>query len=289
MRTIIGQNEVWSYFDGDDEPQEIKNTDIRGSTGCSVSDYLDLAKKVATLQYRNPDQVFLFRGQPSDYKNQKNNTTLKPSLFRPAKGKKQVPNVSRLSDRFEYLNRAESLLVAHYSKNEKFLGKDRLKKYRILRWSILQHYEICFTPLLDVTHSIRVAASFASKACNKEAYFYVLGVPSINGSVTASAESGLQVVRLSSVCPPSAIRPHIQEGYLLGEYPDMPDIAQKLHYKSYEIDFGRRLIAKFRFNPDTFWDEDNFPQIKHDALYPDAHDPLFKMAQKIKSELGPQE
>lgn len=38
---------------------------------------------------------------------------------------------------------------------------DRLKRQRILHWSILQHYEVSATPLLDVTHSLPIAASFA--------------------------------------------------------------------------------------------------------------------------------
>jgi hypothetical protein len=262
---------------------------IRGLEAHYVNNYLELATKVANLQYKNPDYVLLFRGQDDDYKNQSKRTTLKPSLFRSIKGTSKAPDLACLSKRFEYLKNTEDLLVQQYTDNKSFAGKENLKKYRILRWSILQHYEICFTPLLDVTHSLRVAASFASGKKVEYAYLYVLGVPNISGSITANIESGLQIVRLSSACPPNAVRPHIQEGYLLGEYPDMPDLNQKLHYQSYEIDFGRRLITKFKFKPSTFWDKENFPQIKHNALYPDDHDPLFEMAQKIKTKLGPQE
>lgn len=289
MRTIVGKSEIWSYFDDGSEPKLAKNNDIRSASGHTVNSYLELATKVATLQYRNPEHILLFRGQSSDHKNQFKNTSLRPSLFRPAKGVKKIPNTARLINRFDYLKRAEVALTEHYSCNPGFWGTDRVRKYRVLRWSILQHYEICFTPLLDVTHSLRIAASFASVENKDTCYVYVLALPNISGSVTANAESGVQIIRLSSICPPTAMRPHIQEGYLIGEYPDLADIDQKQHYKANEFDFGRRLIAKFRFNPDTFWDEDNFPQIKHNALYPDAHDPLFKMAQKIKSELGPQE
>jgi hypothetical protein len=32
----------------------------------------------------------------------------------------------------------------------------------------------------------------------------------------------------------------------------MTGIDQKQHYRHYEIDFGRRLIAKFKFKPRTF-------------------------------------
>ena len=48
---------------------------------------------------------------------------------------------------------------------------------------------------------------------------YVIGVPNISGAISASAEAVLQVVRLSSVCPPSAVRPNVQDDYLVGEYP----------------------------------------------------------------------
>jgi hypothetical protein len=136
---------------------------------------------------------------------------------------------------------------------------------------------------LDVTHSLRIAASFASANDNREAFVFVLGVPNLSGAVTASAEACLQIIRLSSVCPPSAVRPHIQEGYLLGEYPEMGGIDQKQHYKHYETDFGRRLVAKFRFEPARFWSP-NFPRVRKGALYP-KRDPLLTLANSIKSDL----
>ena len=66
------------------------------------------------------------------------------------------------------------------------------------------------------------------------------------------------------------MRPHIQEGYLLGVYPDLVDYAQRENYAHYEMDFGRRLVAKFVFNPATFWKNDNFPKVTRRALYPSA-------------------
>lgn len=137
-----------------------------------------------------------------------------------------------------------------------------------------------------MTHSLRIAASFASLNAASEAYIFVLGVPNLSGAVTASAESGLQIIRLSSVCPPSAVRPHIQEGYLLGEYPEMAEFEQKANYYHYEIDFGRRLVAKFRFKPSSFWQNPNFPQINREALYPSLkHDPIFQLADRIKKAI----
>lgn len=179
------------------------------------------------------------------------------------------------------------MLVEEY-RNRGLLGRERLERQRILRWAILQHYEICPTPLLDVTQSLRIAASFASLANPAEAFLFVLGIPHISGAITASAEAGLQVVRLASVCPPSAVRPHIQEGYLLGEYPDFSSAEQKLHYSHFEMDFARRLIAKFVFEPATFWEKSsNFPQVPRKALYPrNAQDPMCELADSVTSMIG---
>jgi FRG domain len=187
----------------------------------------------------------MFRGQSGDYRNRGGRTSLRPSIMR-AESSNKVLSSGIIADRYERLRAAEKSLVLRYQKTNG-PGIDRLRRQRILRWSILQHYEICKTPLLDVTHSLRIAASFASDNDADEGFVFVLGVPNLSGAVTASAEAGIQIIRLSSVCPPLAVRPHIQEGYLLGEYPEMGGLDQKQHYKAYEIDFGRRLIAKFRF------------------------------------------
>lgn len=277
----IGSKELWSFFDKESAAKKAANTEIRKGSGHKVTSYLELATKVAELQFRNRNHVLLFRGQNADYRNVQRNTTLKPSLLRREHGMDKNPGAPHLTHRFETLRRAEQKLIADYS-SAGLLGKTRLKRHRILRWSLLQHYEVCATPLLDVTHSLRIAASFASISATKSAYLFVLGVPNLSGAVTASAESGLQIVRLSSVCPPSAVRPHIQEGYLLGEYPDLGDYEQKDHYEHFEVDFGRRLVAKFRFDPETFWKGDPFPLVSKKELYPDSSDPVFTLAQGIR-------
>src|SRR5258706_8270901 len=221
---------------------------------------MDLATKVAELQFRNRDFVLMFRGQAGDYKNRLRYTSIKPSLLRGAKPS-SVPSDTELDRRFTRLVAAEQALVVEYERRGLF-GRERLARQRILRWAILQHYEICDTPLLDVTQSLRIAASFASLSGERDAYVFVLGIPNVSGAITASAEAGLQTVRLASVCPPSAVRPHIQEGYLIGEYPEFASAEQKLLYSHAEMDFGRRLIAKFRFEPESFWQKSGrFPQV----------------------------
>jgi hypothetical protein len=282
----IGKQRIWSFFDDKKFCRDVDNTTIRKGEGHQVESYLDLVRKIAELQFRNRDHVLLFRGQTGDYRNKKDNTTLKPSLFRPEGGNN--PSEETLVARFEELEAAEEQLILRY-KGPDFLGVERLGRHRILRWAILQHYGVCPTPLLDVTHSLRIAASFASlpPASGRagKSFIFVLGVPNLSGAVTASAEAGLQIVRLSSVCPPTAMRPHIQEGYLLGEYPDIAGYQQNARYEPYEVDFGLRLVAKFWFDPKDLWKRADFPKVPSEALYPNKDDPLYEMTNAVSEEL----
>jgi hypothetical protein len=284
----IGGQKIWSYFDDAEHVQQAASQKIRHSQGHKVDTFFKLAMKVAELQFLNRDHVLLFRGQKDDHKTEKGNTTLKPSLFR-LNGTK-LPTQEVLERRFERLKLAEHALVSHYIAGN-LKGGERLKRHRIIRWAILQHYEVCRTPLLDVTHSLRIAATFASlHNAGDTTFLYVLGVPNLSGAVTASSEAGLQVIRLSSACPPEAVRPHLQEGYLLGEYPEIADFEQNAHYSYYEMDFARRLIAKFRFDPSELWHSKNFPPAPEEALYPKQHrDRLLTVTDEVKASIGAEE
>jgi hypothetical protein len=281
----IGHQEIWSFYSAAGDIKRVKNIEtVRAGAGHRVTSFLELAKKVADLQFRNREHVLLFRGQNNDFFSGKDLTMLRPSIFRHPIPHK-IPGEAELTRRFEKLERAEQALVQRYE-IAGLLKPELLKRQRILRWSILQHYHVCGTPLLDVTHSLRIAASFASLKATADAFVFVLGVPNLSGAITASAEAGLQIVRLSSVCPPTAVRPHIQEGYLLGEYPDISKYGQKALYHAYEIDFGRRLVAKFRFDPQTFWKPDTFPKVEEQDLTPHAiDDPLSKLADEVRKAL----
>lgn len=284
---LIGSQRIWTFEAGGSKTSPSTVTAIRKARATPVANFMELATKVAELQYQNRDFVLLFRGQSGDYRNKAGNTSLKSTLMRASTSSK-VPTAVTLGARFAVLKVAELALVREYESHG-HPGIDRLKRQQILRWSILQHYEVCPTPLLDVTHSLRIAASFASEGATKdEAFIFVLGVPHISGAITASAEAGLQIVRLASVCPPSAIRPHIQEGYLLGEYPDLSGVDQKQHYSHAEMDFGRRLIAKFSFAPSSFWGGSGyFPQVPKAALYPASMlDPLVDLAAAVKAAIN---
>lgn len=280
----IGEQKTWSFLANTTDAAEVSNRAIRSDLGHRVKTYFELAMKVAELQFLNPEHVMMFRGQRKDHRTKRGPSLLKASIFRNNGNKR--PNMNTVRKRFSHLNRAEEALVHHY-KDAKFKGFKQVERHRIVRWAILQHYEICHTPLLDVTHSLRIAASFASdENMSREAFVFVFGVPNVSGAVTASSEAGLQIVRLSNACPPDAVRPHIQEGYLLGEYPEI-SVSSKSNYRLFELDFGRRLIAKFRFNPESFWSSENFPKFEHDALYPtESRDRLLRVAQEIKESIN---
>jgi hypothetical protein len=283
---MIGHQTILSFSADSDRIGALTCRGIRKRGAHRVRNYMDLATKVAELQFHNRDHFLMFRGQHGDHRNRSGHTSLKPSLMRAPDSAKTVTERT-VERRFRTLVAAEQTLVAEY-RRRRLVGRERLERQRILRWAILQHYEICRTPLLDVTQSLRIAASFASNRATRQGYVLVLGIPHVSGAVTASAETGLQVVCLASVCPPTAVRPHIQEGYLLGEYPDFTSAEQQLFYSHAEMDFGRRLIAKFCFDPDRFWDErGNFPQVAEHALYPGAsQDPMWSLAAAVKSAIA---
>ena len=284
MMETIGTQTIWSLFDADGDPKIASNTQVRRSGGHLVDSYVDLAQKVAALQFLNREHVLLFRGQARDYKTDVGLSTMKPTIFRP-QGARGTIRGSTLRTRFQTLRNAEKRLLELYE-SEDLIGADRLARHRLLRWSILQHYDVCPTPLLDVSQSLRVAASFATSDEHQDAFVYVLGVPNLSGAVTASSEASMQIVRLSSACPPSAMRPHFQEGYLLGEYPEIADVRPSGSYKQAEMDFGRRLVAKFRFRTSRFWRSDTFPKLALKALYPaGTRDPLERLMAELKMEL----
>lgn len=279
--TIVGYKPLWSFIGDSEKAIESTNESVRMGAAHHVESYAVLARRVAELQFRNPSYVLSFRGQSKDYVGPEG-SMLRPNLFRTPGSDSPEEHNARVARRLGRLKAAEDYLVREYRNQIDRLGNTFVTRYRIVRWSIIQHYEVCRTPLLDVSHSLRIATSFAKlDDAADDAFLFVLAVPHISGAVTVCAEEGLQTVRLASVCPPSAIRPHLQEGYLLGEYPEIDEFDQKQHYGVNEVDFGKRLIAKFHFNPTTFWDA-NFPRVGSSALYPDP-DPMLDFSRIIKA------
>lgn len=260
----------------------IDEKDVASGDGFPVDTYRELVEYCAALAYLNKDHLLFFRGQGVDFKNKNNKSTFYPSIYRGDYLPKR-----EVEHRFDILNQASSKLVELLSTRTKD-GTGELKRKKYIQWSILQHYEVCGTPLIDLTHSLRVACSFAQlENGNDHAYVYVFGLPYITNRISINSEHDLINIRLLSICPPDALRPYFQEGYLAAT----SDIEHQYDSKS-ELDFNRRLVVKFRIpNSSKFWGKD-FKIIPKSALYPQQdifHSICKEIELDVKRELKPGE
>jgi hypothetical protein len=268
MRAIEGKltPDLLEFVEGD--PKLVANKD-----GFPVNRFRDLVMETARLSYLNKDHLLFYRGQTHDYRNRGNSSTFYPSIYRA-----DYLAQRELDNRFRVLNGSCDALVKLFVDRE-INGFKEVKRRKFIQWSILQHYEVCSTPLLDFTHSLRVACSFAlQNNILDKAYVYVFGLPYITNRITINSEHDLVNIRLLSICPPDALRPFFQEGYLAGT----DDVTNEYDLKS-ELDFNNRLIAKFVIpNDGSFWGE-SFHQIPENSLYPD-NDPIEQVCNEIKDQ-----
>lgn len=249
----------------------IGNQRMSEATAYPVSSYLELVKHIAKLAHLNKDYLLFFRGQAKDHINKAGSSTIYPSIYR---GDRVTHN--EILRRFQVLEES-SRQLSNLFEEQRINGYRELIRKTFIQWSILQHYEVCNTPLLDLTHSIPVACSFAQHDNNHpKAYVFVFGLPYITNRISINSEHDLVNVRLLSISPPDALRPYFQEGYLAGttdittEYPDKT-----------ELDFRNRLIAKFRIpNNNNFW-ERGFSIIPNDLLKPE-NDRVKDLCRSIK-------
>lgn len=240
-----------------------------------VSTYRALVEHVAKLSYANRDELIFFRGQDKDFQSRVGGTTLYPAIYRG-----DVVPTRELRHRFDILEQAARLLVERFKAAE-IDGHSELRHKRYIQWSILQHYEVAATPLLDLTHSLRVACSFAQlHSTDPTCYVYVLGLPYVTNRITINSEHDIVNIRLLSICPPAAVRPYFQEGYLAGTADVTTDFDSKT-----ELDFRNRLIAKFAIPRarDAFWGA-GFDRIPESVLFPRG-DEILDLCQNLKSEL----
>jgi hypothetical protein len=269
-----------------DEPEIVRldavGLPLASKEGHAVRSYVELLRKIAALSYHNSRFQLLFRGQCKDYRmnlrgEPANRSSLFPSVLRPIAGPQRD---LLLEGRFERLARAEALLAEE-------LGDADVRKLRIVRWAILQHYEVCETPLLDVTLALQIALTFAtSDPRSDEGYLYVFAVPQLTGPVSVSTESMTQTVDLSQVCPAEALRPHFQSGVLISDYPEYTN-RHETHNKLGFLanSFGCRLLGKFHLLEAGNWRSEGFTPTPAGILFPDAHDTWHKATQTVRSKL----
>lgn len=232
-----------------------------------------LMRIVAGISAYNPSYAVLFRGQSRDYRAGKA-TCILPSIYRGISSSSEEAAVE-LDRRFSRLGVASDLLAQALNGGEtkKFVAR------RIQQWALIQHYEICETPLLDLTRSLRVACWFAlSEASGGDSpVLYVFGMPYMHDRVALDSNCELFQMNLVSLLPPNAERPAFQEGVLAGyEQPDKKQQAIK------NSDFSRRLLAKISLpRTDAFL---NSIGLKKGLIYPED-DPYLPVAKIISAQL----
>jgi hypothetical protein len=251
------------------------------SPGHDVSSYRGLLQKVAALTYHNSRFRILFRGQCADYTvNHRGEPVARSSLY---------PSILRSTgekERKAELNRRFALLARTEEKLRESLAARDVHRDRIVRWAIIQHYEIMATPLLDVTSSLQTALSFALAGNRDEGYIFALAFPQLTGLISVSIESLTQVIDLTQICPPDALRPHFQSGVLVGDYPTV-DNTTSTHGGKGMVgnNFSCRLLSKFRLTDCRNWINEGFVPTRSDILFPDADDPWFTQVRILKEEV----
>ena len=141
---------------------------------------------------------------------------------------------------------------------------------------MLQHYGIVRTPFLDLTQSLRVAYSMALNEAEKKRdgretiFIYLFSVPFFNGYITKIQDFTL--VNLPSVCPPTAMRPSLQEAYLI-------------RYNSEEsYDFYQNLIAEIAIDKKDLKNNQRFSSIIEGSLLDNPYDEFQDKINELKNK-----
>ena len=251
-----------------------------------VHTFRELQRKVAFLNVMNKTSNLLYRGQHRD-------RAFAPTLLRnrwtPPRSASEIFIDDQRKWYWDELERMCALITAGLDGR---MPRWRPFKYwpeepwlRVAPWSVIQHYELWPSPMLDFTSSLRVAASFAlgtdSEAARRkprtDGYVYVNAFDEITGDLMdLNSRSATAVVRLSSVCPPTAERPHLQEGFLVGN-PNLSisDLTgrQPSGPVASTIATFHLVDAPSDLTSTSFWDDD-FPRHTEESLLPAQGDEL---------------
>ncbi len=251
---------------------------VRASQGYVINNFRELINEVASVTINNRNYEMFYRGQSTDYlnnqgvyyKDRKQKSIILPSICRPDVKDDGTPKYSvrksTISKRYQKLYS----LIEFINKK----SRNRLRDEYLM--SLFQHYEISPTPLIDITQSLRVAATFALKKNNK-GYVYVFGLPYPNQSISYYIDSGIILLKLQNIMNVDALRPRYQEGYLVGKFPFS---SRKTQYD----DLANRMVAKFYIDNtnNKFWDK-HFLPMPEEVLYP-KNDPIEEYLTDFKLE-----
>jgi len=238
------------------EEKDATVSKIRLSPGYPVKSFEQLVEVSARTGLSNTQYEFFYRGQFEDHKDKNSKTVIYPAICRPdlditGKPKASVKTAT-IEKRFEKL---QEFISFSYKYQPSFVEH---------AYALIQHYEIMPTPLIDITQSLRVAASFALIDGAKQGYVYMFGLPYPHGSISHFIDIGVTLIKLQNAVPHNALRPRYQEGFLVGRLPFRPE-------KAVGDNLAKRLIGKF-FLDDTeggFWN-DIFKPYPRELLFPEG-------------------
>lgn len=234
---------------------------VSEDAGIIVKDHFDLLKIISHIPFYNPKLDLVFRGQVKDRYTRSTiryngRSSIYPRIFRPPKNESRLKS-HLLAERFGRLDSLVKIVGERYD----FSGKQRVKAHVEVAWALLQHYEICDTPLIDVTDSIEVALFFATFGNNNEyGYFYIFGLPRHHSSISYQIDDRLVSVKLSAASPPEAIRAHFQRALFVGDFP---------HSNKRESghNLSKRMLAKLRIDMRSV-SQEKFFTLPEDLIYP---------------------
>lgn len=217
-----------------------------------IGNYAQLNDLVAKLAHANRSYVLFFRGQKQEHRLGNRFPTIYPTLFR-----KHISQGISLDELFQQLeNEQEMLRIRNHFRKPRFAGASSVMSSFQLRCALLQHYEICDTPMIDVSQSLHVATSFAlggnEKGSDKSGIIYVLALPWPSKNYHNNKEEDLYLVRLAGITPPQAKRPYRQEAFAVMSNDLATTQIQNLDLQ--RLDFANRLVCKFEINKSKeFW------------------------------------
>ncbi len=257
MRPI--HHNVNTLVDGGESPKKVRLPvpTIAASDGVTCRNFDTLQNIVARVSYLNPHHDIFLRGQTADHRNARGSSSLLATLFR-------VQDVDSFRQGRTELEAADQQLLERCQDDSE--GTKGLKRLEWARWCLIQHYGIAPTPMLDLTRSPRIAASFATQEGAEDCFVYVIGLPYPDGNLTFDLKTETVIANLRNLMPPRARRPHWQQGYLTGSYPD--PLGTEMLERSKDgapldlghYDLAQRLLCKVKIPAgavDDFWPEDN--------------------------------
>lgn len=260
-----------------DSLTKMTQEEVMKSDGYLVNSYEELSKHIAELACANPNVILFFRGQGKDYMSGgigNMHSSLLPTIYRKdLSAKEKNYKIRQLETAGKILSKK---LKDEGVQNAAIVGRKRM-----IQWSILQHYEVVDTPLIDVTQSLRVACSFAMLNNNSGyAYIYVIALPYYTNRISVNSEEYITNIRLLSIMPPEALRPYYQEGFLIGEDEYSEDIFEQKEEK----DLSRRLLYKFKISTENLSQSDE--NWLNEARLMPQDDKMRNICEEVKKEVA---